>query len=452
MKYSLAATLLLASTSNVCAFTPNSLARAPRISSTFEQNAIVDPSILTDAHHHVDAISSVLSSIALSDAADAIADAVPAVSDNVVSAVTENVVPEVTKAVSTAAAAAAPAADVVAETTKDNGWFGFLEGPIEFLLTGIHGALVSMGMSENAWGVSIIAMTTLIKLVTYPLNKNQLESTNKMQALGPEIKAIQAKYQSNPELANQKIAQIYQDNDFNPLAGCLPLFLQLPVFLGLYRAVLTLASDDKLNEPFLYLPNLEGPTYGLDPTHGLEWISQGWVDGVPALGWEDTLAFLTIPLILVVSQSISMNLMASKDQEQPAFLKILPLFIGYVSLTFPAALGIYWIANNFITTALTLQIRSSLGAYTPVSPSTSGGAAVVDATTTTFTPAPIREKPSGFGDSELDVDGIKPITPMDAEVVTEEAEEVAAGVDVPKRSNKGSKKKKKGKRGKKKKN
>jgi YidC/Oxa1 family membrane protein insertase len=75
---------------------------------------------------------------------------------------------------------------------------------------------------------------------------------------------------------NQKIAEVYQVNEVNPLAGCIPSLVQIPVFIGLYRAVFTLARDDKLNEPFLWLPNLEGPTYGADPTHGSDWILQGW--------------------------------------------------------------------------------------------------------------------------------------------------------------------------------
>ena len=174
---------------------------------------------------------------------------------------------------------------------------------------------------------------------------------------------------------NQKIAAIYEENKVNPLAGCLPVILTIPVFIGLYRAVLTLANNNQLDEPFLWLPNLEGPTYGADPGSASNWLFQGWVDGVPSLGWENTLAFLTIPVILIVSQSVSMNMMATKDQEQPAFVKFLPLMIGYFSLNVPAALGIYWIANNIITTALTLQIRSSIKASDPVL--AGGGSAAV---------------------------------------------------------------------------
>ena len=96
------------------------------------------------------------------------------------------------------------------------------------------------------------------------------------QALQPTIKGLQAKYASNPEVMNQKISAIYQENEVNPLAGCIPSIVQIPVFIGLYRAVLGLAKDNVLDEPFLFLPNLEGPTYGADPAHGSDWLFKGW--------------------------------------------------------------------------------------------------------------------------------------------------------------------------------
>ena len=96
------------------------------------------------------------------------------------------------------------------------------------------------------------------------------------KALQPTIKSLQAKYQSNPEVMNQKIAEIYQSNDVNPLAGCIPSLVQIPVFIGLYRAVLNLAKEDALDESFLFLPSLEGPTYGADPAHGSDWLFKNW--------------------------------------------------------------------------------------------------------------------------------------------------------------------------------
>ena len=272
-----------------------------------------------------------------------------------------------------------------------------------------------------------------------------------LQTLQPTIKDIQAKYQSNPEVMNQKIAEVYQTNEVNPLAGCIPSLVQIPIFIGLYRAILNLAKEDRLEEPFLWLPNLEGPTYGADPAHGSDWILKNWVDGAPSLGWDDTAAFLTIPVILVISQFLSMQLMQPKveGQEQPAILKVLPLMIGWFSLNVPAALGIYWVANNFITTAISMQIRSGIN-MEPVAPSGGSASGIIDTpTTSAFTPAPMREKPSGFGDSGVSASSsseVTPITPIDAEVVESVAEEVTDAGEGMNSSSKGSKK-----RGKKKK-
>jgi YidC/Oxa1 family membrane protein insertase len=107
--------------------------------------------------HQVSALQDAVSSLLVSDA-------------GLVDAVTSGAVDNV-----------AGATDAAAAAGTDNGWFGFLAGPIEFLLQVIHKALVAVGMPANAWGISIVAMTVVIKILTYPLTKSQLESTSKMQ-------------------------------------------------------------------------------------------------------------------------------------------------------------------------------------------------------------------------------------------------------------------------------
>jgi YidC/Oxa1 family membrane protein insertase len=251
MKYLLAVVLLA---TGVRAFLPASrtfVAPTIQTSSKTARSFGVDPSFFHDLPQHFDSLQTALTTVTLSDAADLVPDGVD--------------VAAVTDAAGDAVTAAA-----------DNGWFGFLVGPISGLLLLIHQALVGVGMSANAWGVSIILLTLTIKALTFPLTKTQLEGTSKMQAMQPAIKELQAKYQSNPEVMNQKIAEFYQDNEINPLAGCIPSLVQIPVFIGLYRAVLTLAKENKLDEPFLWLPNLEGPTYGADPAHGSDWILKNW--------------------------------------------------------------------------------------------------------------------------------------------------------------------------------
>lgn len=441
MHYTLATCSLWALFQTSLSFTPPRFARHSKVT----QRYAADPSVIQDLHYYVDGLNSVFSSITLSDAANIIGDASSSLQDTVFTLSEATTPVPILPAQEVAATSIVP---VTAEAaSNNNGWFGFLEGPIEYTLQGIHNVLVDIGLNEGAWGVTIIAMTTLIKVSTYPLTKQQLESTNKMQALQPMIKETQAKYASNPEVMNQKISQIYQKNDVNPLAGCVPSLLQIPIFIGLYRAVLTLAKDNKLDESFLFLPNLEGPTYGADPSHGSDWILTGWTNGAPLLGWEDTLAFLSIPLVLVVSQSVSMNLMASKDQDQPALLKFLPLMIGWFSLNVPAALGIYWVANNFITTALTLQIRRNLKASNPVSDVTNGDTSIMASATTTtpFNPAPIRAKPSGFAASESIVSEVTPITAMNAELIEVEDEQCNETIAASQPS-RGKGKKKRGKK------
>jgi YidC/Oxa1 family membrane protein insertase len=345
-------------------------------------------------------------------------------------------------------AAPGAATDAAAAAANDNGWFGFLTGPIESLLKLIHTVLTSVGLSEDAWGVSIIVMTVLIKALTFPLTKSQLESTNKMQALQPTVKALQAKYQSNPEVMNQKIAEIYQQNDVNPLAGCIPSLAQIPIFIGLYRAVLTLAKENALDEPFLFLPNLEGPTYGADPAHGSDWLFKNWVDGVPSLGWENTIAFLSIPIFLTISQVISMNIMQPKtddpqQQQANVILKVLPFMVGWFALNVPAALGIYWVVNNIVTTATTMYIRSTMPA--PDVAAAGGGAAaasapVMEAKTTDFNPTPMNDRAVGFGGAADDEDVMTTITPIDAEIVSEDGPDIPPA---PKAKRSGGKKKKK---------
>lgn len=154
------------------------------------------------------------------------------------------------------------------------------------------------------------------------------------------------------------------------------------------------------------------------------------VDGAPALGWEGTLPYLILPVFLVISQFVSMQLMQPKSQDPEqqqanVVLKFLPIMIGWFSLNVPSALCIYWVVNNIVTTGTTLLIRNSMP--DPVTAS-SGGAAAATApppAQTVFSSPPSREKPSGFASAVVDDDEVKPITTataIDAEVVSKETD------------------------------
>jgi len=284
------------------------------------------------------------------------------------------------------AEAAGAAAQAAAEVAKeDPSWFDtVLVKPFEFCIVSLHDVLKGAGVDE-AYGFAIIAFTLLLKLLTFPLNKKQIESTTKMQAVQPAAKKLQEKYRNaDPARLNMEIQKLYQDNQVDPLAGCLPSLAQIPIFIGLYRSVLNLASADQLEESFLWLPSLEGPVS--DYTQGIGWLTgnaeQGlnWANGAPPLGWADTAAYLVLPVVLVLSQYVSTSILSPKSddpaqQQSQAILKFLPLMIGWFSLNVPSGLGLYWLTNNVVTTLSTVLIKQSVA--TPEIAGV-GGAAVVD--------------------------------------------------------------------------
>lgn len=175
-------------------------------------------------------------------------------------------------------------------------------------------------------------------------------------------------------MQNRALAKLFEDAGTNPLSGCLVSLAQLPIFLALYRSVTLLAKDDAINEPFLWIPSLEGPVSA--PTYrGMEWLTEGWkfADGsipTPSLGWETTLAYLIMPVLLVVGQSLTMNVLTpppdtsnqtpeEKEQLESSqrILKFLPLLIGFFSIQVPAGLTIYWFTSNLFTVSQSLIIR-----------------------------------------------------------------------------------------------
>ncbi|CAM9629760.1 unnamed protein product [Phaeothamnion confervicola] len=227
-----------------------------------------------------------------------------------------------------------------------------------------------MGIT-NSFGLSVVTFTVAVKALLFPLNFLQLQSSDKMQRLQPTIKEIQKRYGRNKKAQQAVTSKLYEGTKVNPLAGCLPSFAQIPIFIGLYRALTQLASENIANEPFLWLPSLEGPVF--DKGRGIQWLTEGWHDGAPALGWAATAAYLSIPVILVISQSVSMRMLSPPTdpndesmKRTQTVLKYLPLMIGWFSLNVPAALGVYWMANNLITTASTMSVKAYFNANPPV--------------------------------------------------------------------------------------
>ncbi|KAL4188911.1 hypothetical protein AMTRI_Chr08g204410 [Amborella trichopoda] len=278
-----------------------------------------------------------------------------------------------------AAVSTDPSVKASTETVQKNGgWFGFISETMEVVLKVLKDGLSTVHV-PYAYGFAIILLTVLVKIATFPLTKKQVESTLAMQNLQPKIKAIQQRYAGNQERIQLETARLYKQAGVNPLAGCLPTLATIPVWIGLYQALSNVANEGLLTEGFFWIPSLAGPTTiaARQSGSGISWLIP-FVDGHPPLGWSDTAAYLVLPVLLVVSQYISMELMKPPQTDDPAsknsllIFKFLPLMIGYFSLSVPSGLSIYWFTNNVLSTAQQVWLRNLGGAKPVVDEDASG--------------------------------------------------------------------------------
>ncbi|XP_058093869.1 ALBINO3-like protein 1, chloroplastic isoform X4 [Magnolia sinica] len=224
-----------------------------------------------------------------------------------------------------------------------------------------------------AYGFAIILLTVLVKAVTFPLTKKQVESAMAMRSLQPQIRAIQQRYAGDQEKIQLETARLYKLAGVNPLAGCLPTLATIPIWIGLYRALSNVADEGLLMEGFFWIPSLSGPTTiaARQSGSGISWLLP-FVDDHPPLGWLDTFAYLVLPVLLVVSQYVSIQIMQSSQGNDPnqkgsqALTRFLPLMIGYFALSVPSGLSLYWLTNNILSTGQQIWLQKLGGAKNPV--------------------------------------------------------------------------------------
>ncbi|RCV24665.1 hypothetical protein SEVIR_5G101800v4 [Setaria viridis] len=281
-----------------------------------------------------------------------------------------------------AAAGGGDAGEAVTAVQKNGGWFGFISEALEVVLKVLKDGLSAVHVPYS-YGFAIILLTIIVKAATLPLTKKQVESTLAMQNLQPQIKAIQQRYAGNQERIQLETARLYRQAGVNPLAGCFPTLATIPVWIGLYQALSNVANEGLLTEGFFWIPSLGGPTTiaARQSGAGISWLFP-FVDGHPPLGWHDTICYLVLPVLLVASQFVSMEIMKPPQSDDPSqktsllVLKFLPFMIGYFSLSVPSGLSIYWFTNNVLSTAQQVWLRKMGGAKPAVS---EGGSGIITA-------------------------------------------------------------------------
>ena len=201
------------------------------------------------------------------------------------------------------------------------GFFGTLFAPIEGFLHLLLEILYSLteAVGFGSYGVAIILLTIVIKMLLYPLTVKQVKSMRAMQELQPQMKKIQEKYKDKPQEMQMKIANLYKDTGVNPLAGCLPLLIQMPILMGMYYALYNFDYGE-VAPTFLWLPSLSEP----DPIYVLPVLSA---------------------LTTFLQQKMTTTEMT---QQMKIMMTIMPVFIGWISLQFPSGLVLYWVTMNIV--------------------------------------------------------------------------------------------------------
>ncbi len=222
-----------------------------------------------------------------------------------------------------------------------------------------------------SWGLSIIALTIVVRAALIPLTLKQFKSMQRLQQLQPEIKAIQAKYKDDKQRQNQEMMKFYQENKVNPLGSCLPLLFQLPVFLALFYMLRTDLKRDICGQYFpefvrTHPVQAHGKTI-TDFTCQQIHAGSAQFGFIPDLTGKATGAVLVVLIILYVGSQVASTLLmsATADKNQRRLFLALPLFFVIFIINFPAGLIVYWITTNTWTIAQQYIVKRTAGPLKP---------------------------------------------------------------------------------------
>ena len=200
------------------------------------------------------------------------------------------------------------------------GW-GFLQPVADLIIKVMDGLYqVTAAIGFPSYALAIIMISILLKLILYPLMQKQMKSTMNMQEVQPKLEYVQKKYKNNPEKMNEEVMKLYKEYDINPMAGCLPLLIQMPILIGLFMALRQYNFDPIEHATFFWVPNLGQA----DPLHIL-----------PVL----------VALTMYAQQKVTMSSTAGNEQTaqmMKTMLYMMPAMMLFVCWSMPAGLCLYW--------------------------------------------------------------------------------------------------------------
>jgi YidC/Oxa1 family membrane protein insertase len=227
----------------------------------------------------------------------------------------------------------------------DWGWFPFLTGPMLWLMDSLYKLV-------GNFGLAILLTTVIVKLVFFPLANKSFESMSKMKKLQPEMKKIQERFKEDRARQQQAIMELYKKEKVNPMAGCLPIFIQIPVFFSLYKVLLI--AIEMRHAPFVgWIKDLSAP----DPTTIFNLF--GLIPWTP----PQVLMLGILPLLMGISMWVQMRLNPTPpDPVQQQIFTFMPLVFTFMLAHFPAGLVLYWTWNNILSFGQQALIMKRQGA------------------------------------------------------------------------------------------
>ena len=217
----------------------------------------------------------------------------------------------------------------------DYGWFAVVAKPLVFLMK------ASNRVTGN-YGIDIILLTILIKILFYPLTQKSMVSMRKMQELGPILKTLKEKYKGDSQRLNQETMNLYKTYKINPLSGCLPMLAQIPVFIALYKGLLV--TIELRHAPFfLWVNDLSAPE------HLWDFAVAGY-----------TVPIRLLPLLMGISMFVQQKMTPSAGMEpaQQKMMLFMPVIFTFMFWSFPTGLVIYWLVNNILAIGQQMMYNS----------------------------------------------------------------------------------------------
>lgn len=200
------------------------------------------------------------------------------------------------------------------------GIYSFLQ-PVADLISKVIDALyqVTVVIGFPSYALAIILISILLKIILYPLMQKQMKSTMNMQEVQPKLEYLQKKYKNNPEKMNEEVMKLYKEYNINPMAGCLPLLIQMPILIGLFGALRQYNFDPIEHATFFWIPNLAEK----DPLFILP---------------------ILVALTMFLQQKISMATtpQAAENPTMKTMLYVMPAMMLFVCWSMPSGLCLYW--------------------------------------------------------------------------------------------------------------